>query len=1142
MDRIEQHHLQHARMQQLHRQYRQALRTKNFTMLEQAKRELFTQSGSVNCTNNPTLPANPTTHIGFNGATRVDGGGGVYWQVETADLNGDGKADMVTIADIYNCTTNTWTESMSVVLSQGAAGFAPAVLIEPAGFTSIYNFVVGDVNGDGKQDIVVDGNGGFMTLLGNGDGTFTQSAVSSGADMEWRSQLIDVDGDGKVDLIGVSGSSLYWSKGNGDGTFQSYQSVSLPFSFSNGMLADVNKDGILDVIGDGYDSTNSVYTAATVLGTGSLTFSGTANIATGNSNVDTCDFAVGDVDGTGFPSLVTADCSRHTVTLFKNNGDGTLAAGNSIFAPYYPEGVTIADVNGDGKGDILFSTDDSSTLGVMLSNNGSFTSPAVGYPIGGYPFAYPAVADFDGDGMMDVAVPDDDTATIAVFHGFGDGTFKSNTTFWAPKVTDTSGIPIDYWSWQASAGDVNGDGLTDFVATGCCNYSGPVPQLIVYTANGDGTFTSAGYEDPNTSIRRDVESVTLGDFNGDGKMDAAMNDYNNGDLMVFLNAGNGTFNAPVITSAGSNSNYYIKSGDFNGDGKVDVATMKYNGTVNVYTGNGDGTFNATPVVLPAGSSNYTYALNVGDVNKDGKLDIVTASSSCCSGGSQVSVYLGNGDGTFQAPVEYSSTGGADDVVIGDVNGDGWPDVMTVEDGGYPKGDEIGVLLNNGDGTFGTAVAYPTSSVNENLDCACTEFATLADINGDGKVDIVASNSEIGASTILYGVGDGTFFAPVESPIGEYDSGIAAADVNQDGAIDAMTAGDDYPGMTVSLNAGGAKAALASSANPSFTGQPVTLTATITPSLRGVTAVPAGSVSFYDGTSLLGTGNVSGGAATYTTSSLALGNHSITAVYSGDAVNFVSGATAFLNQGISSPPIGTVTSLSPASTTAGSSGLTLQVNGSNFVSGSVVQWNNAALTTTFVSSTQLKATVPGTDLASVGTASITVLNPGTSGGTSNAVTFAINTAASKSTFSATITGSQTVPQGSTATYTVNVTFAGNPVALTAKCYNLPTGAACSYTNSTHTLNITTSSTTPKGTWNIVVVFTPATNASLWLSSALAALLPFGLLAGGKLRRRKLVALAVLGLVLMLALGGCASSFNSSNVQPQQSSATAVLNVI
>jgi sugar lactone lactonase YvrE len=225
----------------------------------------------------------------------------------------------------------------------------------------------------------------------------------------------------------------------------------------------------------------------------------------------------------------------------------------------------------------------------------------------------------------------------------------------------------------------------------------------------------------------------------------------------------------------------------------------------------------------------------------------------------------------------------------------------------------------------------------------------------------------------------------------------------------------------------------------------------------------------------------------------------------------------------------LTSLSPAFTSAGSATFTLTVNGSGFTGASSIVWGSSALTTQFVSATQLTAPVPASDIAAAGVASLTVQTPAPGGGTSNTLKFEIDTAGSGTppSFSS---SSVTVTAGGTATYPVALPSTASNVSVI--CLNMPAGAACNYSPSAGTLNITTSSSTPTGTYQITSVFTET------LPGAAAALTLLGLLlfpvARVRKRRARQYILVLLGLVIaVFAVGsGCGGGGGSTTTPPPQ----------
>jgi len=346
--------------------------------------------------------------------------------------------------------------------------------------------------------------------------------------------------------------------------------------------------------------------------------------------------------------------------------------------------------------------------------------------------------------------------------------------------------------------------------------------------------------------------------------------------------------------------------------------------------------------------------------------------------------------------------------------------------------------------------------------------------------------------------------------------------------DSNFTGSSPNSLTQTVNKASSSTALVSSLNPSASGASVTLTATVSGQFGGTAT---GSVAFSNGSTSLGSISLSSGSAGLTTTTLPVGTDPITAVYSGDT-NFTGSTSNSVSQVVVVPnPVPVIGSVSPAFTDAGGAAFTLTVNGSGFVSGSTVYWGTTALTTTYVSSSQLTASVTPADIASAGTDSITVqtLTPG--GGTSNPWQFEVDSASGSSTAPTFTSTTATVSAGSTASYPV--TLPSGVTSATVTCLNLPTGATCSY--SSGTVTIATTSATHTGTYLITVVFTETVSgaATAWILLPIL-LLPLVFLRR-KLTERGVWVTACLALVLLAGATafsiGCGGGGSSSTPPPQ-----------
>lgn len=779
-----------------------------------------------------------------------------------ADLNGDGKLDVVTAAF---CSPDS---SVNVLLNKGNGNFQAAVNYAVGRCPN--SIAVGDFNGDGKLDLVtanrLDNN--VSVLLGHGDGTFAAAvnyAVGSGP----ASVAVgDINGDGHVDLVVANQNdrNVTVLLGNGNGTFQAGGNFSLPKFPTSLVLADFNGDGKLDVAvaNSGISSApQGISYVSVLLGNGDGTFQPAVTYRTTGGGSAFVALAVGDFNGDGKPDLVTANPSTlpggANVSVLLGNGDGTFQAPKNSIAGAPPQSVAVADFDGDGKLDVVVTDYGTDNISILRGKgDGTFRAPLV-YVGGGGAFSV-AVGDFNGNRKLDIVTGNLD-GSISELLGNGDATFQAAAGF---PVT----VPNRIGASSVATGDFNGDGQLDLAVPStavfpCCAYLGSVS---VFLGNKDGTFRAPRNYSVGIGTGREASFVAVGDFNGDGKLDLVAADESNNQIAVLLGNGDGTFKPAVSYPAGS-APYYIAVGDFNRDGKLDLAVANLNGNnVSVLLGNGDGSFPAA-VNYSVGTSPLSVA--VGDFNGDGKLDLVVANS----GETDVSVLLGNGNGTFQAAVNYS-TGSSfpQEAVVGDFNGDGKPDLaVAVLDG------SVSVFLGNGNGTFQPAVSYPVHS--------SPGAVAVGDFNHDGKLDLVtvaAISDGLGLSQLL-GNGDGTFQAAVNYKSGPlFGNNIAVGDFNDDGAPD--LAAVSFDGVEVLLNTRGSKERLTSSKDPSSFGAPVTFMALVQPTVDGSSRVAGnmtGTVTFRDGTTTLGTLTLVPGSVNFTTSSLSRGTHSITATYSGD---------------------------------------------------------------------------------------------------------------------------------------------------------------------------------------------------------------------------------------------------------------------
>lgn len=339
-----------------------------------------------------------------------------------------------------------------------------------------------------------------------------------------------------------------------------------------------------------------------------------------------------------------------------------------------------------------------------------------------------AAGDFNGDKNLDLAVTNGADNTVSVLLGNGDGTFQKNVDY-----------PADTLLSAVAVGDFNGDGKQDLVVASTSDG--------VLLGNGDGTFQTMV---PLSTRVIDSTAVAIGDLNGDGKLDLVFVAGGNGGQILIGN-GDGTFITEPDQGWDIFAPFWVVMGDFNADSRLDVVMSSDNhgsGWAIPVPGNGDGTLSFPTEFYEIGGAEAGSGVVLSDFNGDGTSDIATGSGSY----SGVALLLGNGDGTFQSPTEFtigSTTMMA--LAVADFNNDGKPDLVVVNGknlDGSNGANTVSILLGNGDGTFQTHVDYPTGTSPTSV--------VVGDFNGDGIVDLAVTNQDDNTVSILLGNGDGTF--------------------------------------------------------------------------------------------------------------------------------------------------------------------------------------------------------------------------------------------------------------------------------------------------------------------------------------------------------------------------------------------------
>jgi hypothetical protein len=773
--------------------------------------------------------------------------------VAYGDFNGDGKLDLA----VVNSTANT----VSVMLGNGDGTFK-AKVDYPTG-TAPQGVAVGDFYNDGKLDLAVTNSGSTPTptvslLRGNGDGSFQPKVDFATGVKPWGVAVGDFNKDGNLDLVVTNAhdGTVSILLGNGHGGFAAHADHFTGFNPVSVAVVDLNQDGNLDLAVACNVNTNTV---SVLLGKGDGTFQNQLQFTAASNPIS---IVAADFNHDGFPDLAVADQEGDSVSIFISNGKTGSAWNLAGQVPYdtaaFPTGVTVADFNGDGNIDLAVTNGDGNSVSVLLGNGDGTFLPQTGFGAGNIPFAVVA-ADFNGDGNTDLIAANSGSNSISVILGNGNGTFQTR---------------IDYEAganpYSVATGDFNGDGIADLAiaASNCATSPCGQGAVTVMLGRGDGSFRPPVQYSTGTTT--DPRAVAVGSFvKGSNVLDLVVANYSTGTVSIFLGNGNGTFDGHVDYPVGSEP-ASLAVGDFNGDGNLDVVAANFNGdTVSLLLGNGDGTFKPQ-TTFPVGHGPISVA--VSDFNGDKKLDLVVVNETDNS----VSILLGNGNGGFSNQVSYpTGTGGNPlDVVVGDFNGDGSADLAVAD---YTT-QRVSILLGKGDGTFQPVTAYPTGANPSSI--------VAADFNGDGKMDLALTSTPLGVSSgnlvsLLLGNGDGTFGVPALFSAGDQAYSAVVGDFNGDGAPDLAVANGNSNTVSILLNSQGSLMTLTSSSNPSSYGQTVTFTASVTASVAG-SGTPTGTVTLQSGSTVIGSGPLSGNSFAAGTSVLPEGSDTVSATYSGNS--------------------------------------------------------------------------------------------------------------------------------------------------------------------------------------------------------------------------------------------------------------------
>jgi hypothetical protein len=590
----------------------------------------------------------------------------------------------------------------------------------------------------------------------------------------------DFNGDGIPDFATAgfycanpSGDAIAVYLGDGHGGFQppvTYPAGQCVANIASGRLRGKNRPEDLVVVNAGSNATG----VAVLLGNGDGTFQAPIVIPLPNAPTGV---AIADVNGDGKGDLIvvgatdgqTADALNNIAVLI-GHGDGTFDA--PLYYPGLPflQGVRVADVNNDGKPDLILRTTDE--IAVSINNgNGTFLPPYIVLeepstiisvtppgPIANGLVDF-VIGDFNGDGNLDIAAAEDGER-VDVLLGTGTGSFLAPVTYLNTQHQTGFG------GGHVATAKLTNSGHLDLVVT-----SGYGTTLGIFFGNGDGTFRTTPVVYPLPQY--DDEGLILADVNGDGLPDIVLGTaegvlgHTANYMTILLNRGNGDFGpAPaefsdvaVNNNAANPTNPIgLTLSDLTGNGKLDLVTTNWGYPIENLT---NGQVPVPPTINPT----------AGTVNPHGT----------------ISVFPGNGDGTFGTEQQYEVGARAIAVQAADLTGNGKKDLVVVN----AVENTVSLLKGNGDHTFQPAITVAVGQGPTSL--------ALADFNGDGKLDVAVTNVTDGTVSVLLNQstpGNLSFQVAGVYPVGINPSGVVARDFNHDGKMDlAVVNGGDYTSPT-----------------------------------------------------------------------------------------------------------------------------------------------------------------------------------------------------------------------------------------------------------------------------------------------------------------------------------------------------------
>ncbi len=699
------------------------------------------------------------------------------FRIALGDVDGDGALDVIASIATVPGSIRVYIQSASTVFAE--ARVYPGFLNPQP--------VLADFDGDRDRDVFVAGYSSSSAglLLNDGRGNFTRGGqMPASSNVAYIAAAGDVDRDGDIDLVVGGGTQLptrLWLN-DGRGAFTEAPATQMPAIVANNtalLLSDIDADGDLDLVvgNSGYVYSHSYIPVPNRLyrndGRGFFV-DASAQLPPPVQSNTTSAVAAADVDGDGDLDLAIADQPATRLWLNDGTGSFTEVAGRIPAGSGAATGLAWLDLEGDGDRDLLLS---GASIRVYVNDGlGRFaeqTLARVPDP-SGQTFGI-AAGDIDRDGDQDVVFAVEGQNRLLLNDGVG--VFSEGTAArWPWLEARTSAI-----------GDVDGDGDLD-VVLGSKTWINDGAGGVLRRNDGHGRFaTVAGAMPPE--VEEIHSPMVLVDVDGDGDRDLLFRAWISSPYShhprLYVNDGRGNFSDATPGRIPPTEAQAFVAGDIDGDGDVDVITCGYQGQEKVLVNDGRGVFTEMAGRLPAPGSTFIHDLKLGDVDRDGDLDVVAIRVDYGSSVRQIRLLLNDGTGTFTdatAARVPALRGYFQVVALGDVDGDRDLDVVIGCWGSpsYP-GERHVLLLNTGAGAFveGTAGRLPST-------LAGTYDAALVDVDADGDLDLLIGVESASIDVLWRNDGRGTFTdagAIARGYLLTAAGGYSVADLDGDGDLD-----------------------------------------------------------------------------------------------------------------------------------------------------------------------------------------------------------------------------------------------------------------------------------------------------------------------------------------------------------------------